>query len=160
MRELIQRLFKDSYFRRMFCGLSSSCGGGSGGGAVSSVNGETGDVAIDFQSVTDESNVTTNATVIDGIGGLDFGDPNFGFTSGLVTFSIANTSVIQNANTAPSKIIFQPDGSIEIYVATPDSRIMQILQNQVNFATTVSGSDAVNSSDFVTLSQVERLIGG
>ena len=45
--------------------------GGGGGGAVDSVNGQTGVVSIDLQSVTDEGNVTNNAIQVSGLANFD-----------------------------------------------------------------------------------------
>lgn len=161
MREFIQKLFKDSYFRRMFCGLSNSCGGGSGGGAVSSVNGGTGDVVLNLQDITDEENITSNALLIRGVGKIDVSTDGLvlGYAGGnTILFNVSDSGNSVNSITmGPANWAIGSGQDLTLYANSSNPSPFSF-QGAGDVLQRVRGAQAVNPDEFVTLAQVQALI--
>lgn len=165
----IPQFFKNNEVRREVCKIASVCGGGSGGGVLS-VNTQTGDVVLDatdvgalpdtyvppdqtLQQVTTAGNITNNAVQVTGAGNLSFTDSvalvyNAGTTqlvsiSGseitLVTLSSANWAIGNNNN-------------VVLMANAANTTPFRFTNNSV--LERVSGADATQPNDFVTLQQM------
>lgn len=159
----VKDLTQDGDFQRWMCRLSKNCSSGGGGGAVSSVNGETGDVLLGLQEVTDQGNITSNAIQSSGSG-------NISATNSIAMFKTGQAGAIYNilnSGSVGSYIAFdeggegiqlRPSGTVSPSYGVVLHKISASTQLVANFEGRVAGSDATQINEFITLGQAQPIV--
>lgn len=147
MREFIIKLFKNTEFRKRFCGLVTACSGGSEG---------------NLQSITNSGNSTTNALQVLDQQLLDVSDDSAFI---IKAPNSAQFGGLFNGGSEVSFADFKNDGTFTIgkpsgyNLSSSGTTTPFIFKNNVSLAR-VSGADAIQPNDFVTLQQIPQLVGG
>jgi len=158
----VKDLTQDADFRRWMCALSKNCSSGGGGGAVSSVNGETGDVLLGLQEVTDVNFSTNKSLVSTGFSGLSpnstgiFKISNLsGFANGTATGAIGSFVTL---NDTTGEIRLVPNGAVNPSPSLAINKISDDTGIIAKFDGRVQGTAATTNGEFVIYDQVIPVI--
>lgn len=177
----VDKLLKDSYFKRGICQISKVCSGG--GGGVSSVNSKTGDVVLTASDIN--TSTTPSQTIQQALDGKNLQTVTNG-TGNNVTSNVIQVTGMSNFNSAINSstlsnfaglatqlmdvnagkqsylllgaegFTFQCDNTLSLNAnvnnTTPFTFYKDISASSLS---TVGGADAVEDIEFVTLSQLK-----
>lgn len=169
----VDKLLKDSYFRRGVCQISSICGsvGASWGGITGNITDQADLVTyvsdqlgtVDLQSVTDAGNDTSNAIQITGLGGY-----NPALESMILASTGGSSFIVNNRTTFGSQITLANDGGINLATGNgsdgSSQNVIQVfpIENSGSLGVQINGrvvaTEAINAAELATLGQVEDLL--
>lgn len=158
----VKDLTQDGDFRRWMCALSKNCSSG-GGGAVASVNGETGDVLLGLQEVTDQNNMTSNALQSSGAGNLTQSNSIAMFKIGQAggIYNILNSGTVGSYISFDDQgegLQFKPSGTASPSLGLNLHKVSGVNQLVGTFDGRIAIADAVQVNEAVSLQQVQPVV--